>query len=336
MEEIAVLISMIIAFAATVFIIPIWIKKAKQVRLLGKDMNKYDKPEVAEGGGVVFVLGTIFAVLFYIFTKTFYFGQGSNNVEIFAIALTLLLAGFVGFMDDMLGWKVGITRRNKILLTIPICIPLVVINSGESLMNIPVFGFVQFGILYPLVIVPIGVIGASNGYNMLAGFNGLEAGMGVIILSMLGFISCFVNGNLWLAAIAFSAVGALLGFLIFNWCPAKVFPGDSLTYSVGALIAAVAILGNMEKIALFLFIPFILDALLSLWPELRGKGKVEAFGRPKPDGTLAMPYKSISDMTHVSMKVMGKLKKNVRESDVTGFLLAVEAALAVIAFFVFI
>ena len=336
MEEIAILFAMVIGFVITVFILPFWIRKASQAGLLGKDMNKYNKPEVAEAGGVVFVLGTLFAVLFYIFTKTFYFGTGTNLVETFAILLTLLFAGFVGFVDDMLGWKIGIKRMHKVLLTIPICIPLVVINAGESLMNIPFFGFVDFGILYPLAIIPIGVIGATNGYNMLAGFNGLEAGLGTIILAALGFISWFVNADLWLAAISFSAVGALIGFLVFNWYPAKVFPGDSLTYATGALIAAIAILGNMEKIALFLFIPFILDAALSLWPEFRGGDKVEAFGKPRPDGSLVMPYKSISDMTHVAMKILGKLKKNVYESNVTEFLLMLEAVLVVVAFLVFI
>ncbi len=49
-------------------------------------------------------------------------------------------------------------------------------------------------------------------------------------------------------------VGALLAFLWFNWYPAKVFPGDTLTYSVGALVACIAILGDMEKIAVILFI----------------------------------------------------------------------------------
>ena len=62
-------------------------------------------------------------------------------------------------------------------------------------------------------------------------------------------------------------VGALIGFYIYNKFPAKVFPGDILTYSVGALIAGMAILGNFEKIAVFVFIPYIIETIL----KSRGK-----------------------------------------------------------------
>jgi len=61
-----------------------------------------------------------------------------------------------------------------------------------------------FGIFYALLIVPIGITGATTTYNMLAGFNGLEAGQGIIILGFLSFIA-FMTGNPWLAVVVIYA-----------------------------------------------------------------------------------------------------------------------------------
>jgi UDP-N-acetylglucosamine--dolichyl-phosphate N-acetylglucosaminephosphotransferase len=274
----------------------------------------------------VVIFGLIAGVLSYTFLDTFFLKTGANQTLLFAALLTMLLAGFLGFIDDVLGWKKGLSRWQKPLLTIPMAIPLMVINAGESVMNVPLLGSIDFGILYPLIIIPLGVVGAANGFNMLAGFNGLEAGMGSIALGALGSIS-LLNGNVWLAAIAFSAVASLLAFLIFNWCPAKIFPGDSLTYGVGALIAVIAILGNMEKIGLILFAPFIIDALWSLLPEAKGAPKREAFGRPNRDGSLELPYERIYGLEHFGLWFVKKLKKKAQERDVTLFFLGLELLL---------
>jgi UDP-N-acetylglucosamine--dolichyl-phosphate N-acetylglucosaminephosphotransferase len=304
------------SFFSTLFLTKVWIKVAKKFKLVGKDMNKYPKVEVPEGGGVAFILGTTFAVLVYVFIKTFYLGSTSNLVEILSITNVILLAGFLGFVDDILGWKAGLQQWQKPLLTIPIAIPLMVINAGSSSMFIPFIGNVNLGILYPLLIVPIGVVGAANGFNMLAGLNGLEASMGTIILSTLGLVA-YSNGALWLATIAFSAVFSLLGFLIFNRYPAKVFPGNSLTYAVGALIACVAILGNMERIAVFLFAPYFIELVI----KAKNKFRTECFGIPQKDSSLKPP-KKVGSLTHILLK-FAKSEKGVVYS-----LLVIEILLA--------
>jgi UDP-N-acetylglucosamine--dolichyl-phosphate N-acetylglucosaminephosphotransferase len=165
---------------------------------------------------------------------------------------------------------------------------------------------------------------------MLAGYNGLEAGMGAIILGTMGLIA-WRTGSGWVAMLAISAFFALLAFLVYNWYPAKVFPGDTLTYSIGALIACVAILGNMEKIAIVLFIPYFLDFLL----PLRKKLHVEAFAKVNRDNSLEMPYRGIYDMTHLGIFVVGKVKSKVFERDVVVSILALEVILAVLTIVVF-
>src|SRR4030042_5514706 len=168
-----ILAAAIVSFLFTLFFVPKWIGKAKEFGLVGKDMNKHDRPEVAEAGGIVVIFGLVAGVLFFTFLDTFFLGIGVNQSLIFAALITMLLAGFLGFIDDVLGWKKGLKKWQKPLLTIPMAIPLMVINAGESVMSIPIFGSVDFGIIYPLVIIPIGVVGAANGFHMLAGFNGL-------------------------------------------------------------------------------------------------------------------------------------------------------------------
>ncbi|MGC8812712.1 MAG: MraY family glycosyltransferase [Candidatus Aenigmatarchaeota archaeon] len=311
------------SFVTTFFLTKFWMKLAKKSKLVGKDLNKYSKPKVPEAGGIAFVIGTTFALLLYIFIKTFYLFSTTNLVEILAILLTLLLAGFVGFIDDILGWKKGLSQWQKPLLTIPIAIPLMVINAGYSTMSIPFFGEVDFGILYPLLIVPIGIVGAANGFNMLAGYNGLEASMGVLILSMLG-IFAWLSNSLWVATISFSAVFSLIAFLIFNKYPAKVFPGNTLTYSLGALIACIAITGNMEKVAVFLFIPYFLEFLI----KAKNRFKTECFGIPQKDGRLKAPEK-IGSLTHVLLKFVRS------ERGVVFSVLLIEVFLAFLAFILF-
>jgi len=311
------------AFFSTLSLTKLWIKIAKKSKLLGKDMNKYSKPKVPEAGGVAFIMGVTFAMLVYVFIKTFYLSTTANLVDVLAILVTLLLAGFLGFVDDILGWKVGLPQWQKPLLTIPIAIPLMVINVGNSVISIPFIGSVDFGIIYPLLIIPLGIVGAANGFNMLAGFNGLEASMGIVILSTLGFIA-WSNGILWLATVTFSTVASLLAFLVFNRYPAKVFPGNSLTYAVGALIACVAILGNMEKVAVFLFSPYFVELIV----KAKNKFKTECFGIPQKDGSLKPP-KKVGSITHALLKFVKS------EEEVVYTLLAIEILLAFLALFWF-
>jgi UDP-N-acetylglucosamine--dolichyl-phosphate N-acetylglucosaminephosphotransferase len=108
-----------------------------------------------------------------------------------------------------------------------------------------------------------------------------------------------------------------------------VFPGNSFTYAIGALIATLAILGNMEKIALWLFIPYFLEILLYLKARVVDKmGDVQAFAKPNKDGSLELPYKHIYDTTHIAIWVLKRVKEKVYERDVVLFLIAVEVLFA--------
>ncbi|MBN1896548.1 MAG: glycosyl transferase family 4 [Candidatus Aenigmarchaeota archaeon] len=331
MADLTLFICLSVSFLTTFLLVPRWMNKATGMGLEGKDMNKYDRRKVPEAGGVTVIAGAVSGILIYIFLNTFYFSSEVGAVEIFAALTTILLAGFVGFIDDILGWKSGMTQRTKVLLTIPIAIPLAIVNAGESIMNIPFLGFVDFGMFFPLLLVPLGIIGATNGYNMLAGYNGMEAGTGAIILSTLALIS-WLSGAGWVSMIALIVAFSLLAFLWFNKVPARIFPGDSLTYAVGATIAVVAILGNMEKFALILFIPFFFDVLMFVRFRFIDKvNNIEAFGKVNKDGSLDMPYGKVYDFTHLMIKLLKVFKKKVYERDVVLMVFLTEFVLALIA-----
>jgi UDP-N-acetylglucosamine--dolichyl-phosphate N-acetylglucosaminephosphotransferase len=274
----------------------------------------------------------IVGVLFYIAIRQFIFKDTDGvSLEIFSLLSVILILAIVGLTDDLLGWKHGgLSARFRIFLAFTASIPMIVINAGTHVINFPIIGQVELGVLYSLVLIPLGIAGASTTYNMLAGFNGLEAGQGIIILSFLSFVS-YITGSSWLALIGLCMVASLIVFYYYNKYPARVFPGDILTYSIGALIAIMAILGNFEKIAVFIFIPYIIEVVL----KTRGKLKKQSFAIPQKDKSLEMPYEKFYGLTHVSLFILKKFKKKVYEKDVVYLLFAFQIVICLIALALF-
>jgi UDP-N-acetylglucosamine--dolichyl-phosphate N-acetylglucosaminephosphotransferase len=322
---------LLFSFGLTLFLTKKWISSAKSSNLVGNDMNKPDKPLIPRSGGLVVAIVICFSLFFYIFMKSFSLigVQFTHVIEVFAISATILLAGFIGFIDDVLGWKDGLGQLQKVLLTIPIALPLMVINAGTSTINFPILGDIDLQLLYPLMVVPLGVIGSTNGFNLLAGYNGLETGMSLVIFAVFGFTG-LITGRLWIALIAFIVYASLLAFLAFNWYPAKVFPGNSFSYSIGAMIATLAILGSMERLAVWLFMPYFLEMLLYFRARVIDKmGDVQAFAKPNADGSLELPYEHLYDTTHLAIWVLKKVKAKVYERDVVLFIVIVQILIAI-------
>ncbi|MCH7850053.1 MAG: glycosyl transferase family 4 [Nanoarchaeota archaeon] len=300
------LISVVVSFVLAAGTLPYWIRKCQSIGLLWEDMNKKGHPKnVAASGGIVVVMAFILGVFTYVALKTFLFGGTVRALEIFSLLSMVLIIGLIGLVDDLLGWRNGgLSNRFRLLLALIASIPLVVINAGVHTIALPFFGAINFGILYPLFLIPIGVAGAATTYNFLAGYNGLEAGQGILILSFLSFVA-YSTGSPWLAIISLCMVASLLAFYIYNKYPAKVFPGDSLTYSIGALIAGMAILGNFERIAIVVFIPYILEVIL----KVRGKLKKHSFAKIDSKGNLKMPYPKVYGLEHLAIGVLNKFGK---------------------------
>jgi UDP-N-acetylglucosamine--dolichyl-phosphate N-acetylglucosaminephosphotransferase len=319
----------LLAFLSTVLIMPIWIKKAKAMKWLWEDMHKKGHPKnVAGSGGIVVLVGFILAAFLYIGIKTFFLGTDVNLIELFILILTIIMAGAVGLIDDILGWKRGgLSKSTRLILMFFIAIPLVVINAGES----TILGF-NWGIFYPLILIPFAVVGVTTTFNFLAGFNGLESSQGMIILTSLSIVA-FIQGYWWLALIGMTFVASLFAFWFYNKYPAKVFPGDVLTYSIGALIVCMAILGNMEKIAAFIFIPYIIEMIL----KARGRLKIQSFGKLQKNGSLTLRQNGIYGLEHLAIQFLRKIKpsKKAYEWEVPLTINLFQILFVVVAFILF-
>jgi len=304
-------IAVLIAFSATLLLTPKWIRFLDALGLTGIDIQKRSRLPIAEMGGPTVLGGFLLGIFAFIGGRVFFYGQVDGLVELFAGITTILIVSLIGIFDDLGGLshlrirdhfgnvkRIGLPQWAKPLLTLPAALPLMAIMAGDSAVTIPLIGPVQLGLLYPLVFIPLGVIGASNAVNMLAGLNGLEAGLGTVLLTALGLFSLAV-GNLTGAAIAIIFAVSLLAFLRWNWYPAKVLPGDSLLYAIGATVAVVAVLGNIEKFALYAFMLWFIEGLL----KARSFFRAQSFGLLQPDGTLAAPRGKVYSLTHLVMRL---------------------------------
>lgn len=325
------LIPLIVTFLTTLFLMPFWIRKSKEIGLIWDDMNKFNKPKVSGSGGLIACLSFVIGVLIFVAYRVFYLSSDSFLVEIFAILTVILFLVGIGLIDDIFGWqRGGLSRRSRIILVIFASIPLMAINAGRHVIDMPLFGTINLGIFYPLILIPLGIVGASTTFNFLAGFNGLEAGQGIIILSALAIVSYF-TGSSWLSIILLIMVSALFAFILFNYAPAKVFPGDSLTYSIGGLIAISAIIGNFERIAVFFFIPYIIEVLL----KSRGKFVKQSFGEPLPDNSLKLKYSKIYGLTHLSILILNNLGIRPTERKVVLLIWVFQLIIVLIGFILF-
>lgn len=266
-----------IGFIVTVSITPSFIKKFKSMGITGKDVHKKNKPEVAEMGGIPiligFMIGYIFIVYFFI----------SNLIELSAILATVFLAGIIGITDDMGGMR----QRAKAILPVFAAIPLMLILAGHHTMFIPLLGNINFGLIYPIIFIPIAITVVSNAFNMLAGYNGLEAGSGLIACFFMG-LAAFMTGNLMIASFLFCLSGTLLAFLYYNKYPAKIFIGDTGVFIIGCAIAIGAIMANLEVVGIIILLPYIINGAITTTDILRGK-PIKKFATIDKNGFIKPP-----------------------------------------------
>ena len=276
-------------------LLAVWIKGYfRKSGLVGKDVHKEGQPRLPTSGGIPVFLGFYFAASAYVFLRAYLFGTYEGLLEVMAGLLAIALVTFIGFLDDLNsadGKRVGLKQWQKPLLTLPAVLPLVALGLGEPIVTLPILGAVNLSHIYTLAYVPLLFMGASNMVNLLAGLNGLESGMGIIYLTSLSLYAFFFSG---LAAkiIAFAALGAVAGFFIINKFPAKMLPGDSLTYFLGAVLATIAIVGNMDKAFFVVSIPFFIELFLKLRGRLREPtvGKLVNGKLQRQGGIYSLPH----------------------------------------------
>ncbi len=295
--KVVLLISVVMSFAVVWWLTPWLISYLRNIGLVVKDQHKEGKPLIPISGGLVVYLGIFIGVMFAIFVQTFYYESTDRLIDLLAFAASISAITFVGFFDDLLIRKdhetsFGLKQWQKPLLTVLAAVPLMVINAGETIVSLPFIWSIDVGILYPLVLIPVGFVGASNMVNILGGYSGLEDEIGFIYLSNLSLFA-YLHGSEEAALIGALTCAALLAFLMFNSVPAKIFPGDSLTYILGGVLASMAIIGNIEVAALLVSIPFFFELCL----KLRGRLKKQSYGK-LVNGKVKSLYDKIYSIPH--------------------------------------
>lgn len=239
--EIIILVFLfIIIFLITYFVIPFVIKFTRSKGWIGIDIHKVEKPEVAESGGISIVIGLCFALVFMLIL----FPSLTN--ELLVILLTIIIAGVIGLIDD----RKKLSSVKKIILTIITGGPIFILNLNfinfidVDSPTIPILGMLRLNFIYPFVL-PVIIAVTTNTVNMLEGYNG--EGSGTCLIAV---IFMFISGLIWNSAQAViytvPLIAILLAFFLYNKYPAKVFPGDVGTITIGAMIGCIAIFGSIE------------------------------------------------------------------------------------------
>ena len=296
---------------------------------------KKDKVAVADMGGPGVIIGFLLGVFYFIAIEIFISPPLIGLEYILATLTTVLIITLIGVFDTLTALakeregsgefeqykKVGIPRWLYFFIPLPAAVPLMAVGAGVTKLTIPLLGRIDVGILYPLVLIPIAVLACSNATNFLAGFNGLEAGLGFVLHLSIGLYA-YRQGQFNAAMIAICFAFALLAFLRFNWYPAKVFPGD-LNYTIGAVYAGVTVIGNMEKFAIICFSLYIIEAFL----KAVSRFEAESYGILQPDGAVKPREDKIRGLTHLVMN-MG----NYTEPQVSMILLGLQVLVSVLSF----
>lgn len=316
-------IFLLISFVAAYAAIPLMIPRLKRNGISGQDRNKPDHPEVAEMGGLGIILGFGAGIILVVFLTTFSTLLPSVQLQpILAVFSTVLIASIIGILDDLIDIKQWV----KALAPLFSALPLMALKVGDSVMRVPFYGNVDFGVLYSLLLVPIGVTVAANAVNMLGGFNGVEAGMGLIGTAALAFIA-FRHGETTTLLILLSIIGALLAFLRYNWYPAKIFIGDVGTLTIGAVIASAAIVGNFETAGILVMAPYILEFII----KARNGFPSHGWWGENRNGKLYCPEHGFKGLGQLIMR----LTNGISERGLTLSLMGLEAVCSLIAVLIF-
>ncbi len=263
----AMMISFIFAVITALIIIPL-LKKMHAAQSLSIYLQRAHKSK--EGtptmGGLIFIIPTILITLIFI-----YLNKIKITYTLIIILFTFISYAIIGFIDDYLIIKrhnnKGLTKNQKFSLQVLVAIIffyLFMKSGSEPLLWIHSLNFKQnIGWLYGVFILFV-LVASSNAVNLTDGLDGLAGGLSVISFLTFGIISWntgWLEGYEDIAIFAFTLIGALLGFLLFNTNKAKVFMGDTGSLCLGATLGAYAITTRHELLLVVIGLVFVLETL---------------------------------------------------------------------------
>ncbi len=275
---IAFLLAFIVAFMAT----PYTIKLAKKVGAVDvpKDERRMHKRAMPKFGGPAVILGFLVSVIYLLIVMSMentigLFGPENYGMKLLGMFLGIIIISITCIIDDIK------TIRPIFKLTGQVLAAIVAVAFGVRIESVN-FAFIQtpeLGDVLSTIVTVVWIVGVTNAINLIDGLDGLAAGISVI--SSVSLLIIFVlNQSPTVALILITALaGALVGFLPFNFSPAKTFIGDTGSNFLGYSISIIAILGVAKTYTLAVIIlPLIVLGLPifdTIWAIIRRviKGK---------------------------------------------------------------
>ena len=264
-----VCLSFIISVICSIIIVPILRKlKIGQIERDDGPQSHIKKQGTPTMGGIIMMISMIIVIIF-----TYLYYKGKNQIEIANNLLPMLAAsvlfGLVGFIDDfkklILRNTEGLKPSYKMLGLLIISVAYVMflikfLNIGTEIyipilkqyISMPIFIYIPFLILVMLA--------TTNAVNLTDGIDGLSSSVCTIIITCLAVIGIILNVK-EVVIFASAAIGAILGFLIFNLHPAKVFMGDTGSLFLGGVISILAIYLKMPLLLLVIALIPVLESL---------------------------------------------------------------------------
>ncbi|API93797.1 phospho-N-acetylmuramoyl-pentapeptide-transferase [Virgibacillus pantothenticus] len=263
------MITIAIGFLITVLLSPIFIpflrrlKFGQSIREEGpkSHLKKTGTPTM---GGIMIVFSIVITSLI----MSWKINPVGISYELWILLFVLVGYGLLGFLDDFIKIikkrNLGLTSKQKLLgqLIIALVIYFVLREQGfPTYVSIPGTTVqLELGWGYALLIIFM-LVGASNAVNLTDGLDGLLAGTAAIAFGAFAILAWYGYPQNEVAIFALAVVGALLGFLVFNAHPAKVFMGDTGSLALGGAIAGVAILTKLEIILVIIGGVFVIETL---------------------------------------------------------------------------
>lgn len=265
-----IMIGFILSLVVGLVLIPI-LRKNKIGQSTSKLINErhIKKDGTPTLGGLIFIIPTILGLIL-LFLK----GSIDINHNLIITVFVFLAYGLLGFLDDYLKIKrhnnAGLSVKVKFVLQLIIAIIFYSIykyNGGLTDVTVSLFGIkVELGYFFGVFILFL-LVGTTNAVNITDGLDGLCGGLSMMAFLSYGVISWgsyWIVGYQEMAIFCFILVGSILGFLVFNTHPARVFMGDTGSLALGGALATVAILTRHEISLAVVGGVFVIETLSSL------------------------------------------------------------------------
>lgn len=217
-------------------------------------------------GGFIFIVPTLITILMLLLTQKI-----SLTYNFLIVVFTFIGYAIIGFIDDYLIIKRnnnnGLSEKAKLILQLIIAIIffyLFMKAGNEPLLWIHTLGIkCNIGFIYGVFILFV-LVASSNAVNLTDGLDGLAGGLSLIAFATFGIISFntgWLDGYEEIALLCFALVGSLLGFLVFNVNPAKIFMGDTGSLCLGATLGSIAIITRHELLLVIIGIVFVIETV---------------------------------------------------------------------------